>query len=315
MCVALLFIFLLFILILFINWKAYRNMLYENKSIVKEANDDTTETMYRPKPHSKNQKKNYGTGYNKPGVKKERYSSESENIIEHYNTSTQEEKIDDSPKEYANKSSDHYKERYSPSDDSTKQERINFPFRAILREMPQEEIYAPPVGQKLQQRERIRDPTTHNIPVEYYQLKQRLQQPLGQNINELYPSPYTAGERYTKQYVVSPYTSGTIAIRDTERPYQDITTEFIRVGTAYTEDQKDNIIMTLYRRDIAPERDLYEYKLVDKTNGNDIEIYLPLKTQFLRNGEKITIPGYEGKGKFTIHLDSRYKYARIRPFN
>lgn len=217
--------------------------------------------------------------------------------------------------EHANKSSDHYKERYSPSDDSTKQERINFPFRAILREMPQEEIYTPPGGQQLQQRERIRDPTTHNIPDEYYQLKQRLQQPLGQNINELYPSPYTAGERYTKQYVVSPYTSGTIAIRDTERPYQDITTEFIRVGTAYTEDQKDNIIMTLYRRDIAPERDLYEYKLVDKTNGNDIEIYLPLKTQFLRNGEKIIIPGYEGKGKFTIHLDSRYKYARIRPFN
>ena len=214
--------------------------------------------------------------------------------------------------QYSNNSFDKKKERYT-EEDNPKEERIQFPFRAIAKEIPSEILHDPSLEQ-IRQRERIRDPSTHNVPMEYYQLKGSLQ-PLQQNINELYPSPYTPGERFTKQYVVSPYLSGTIGIRDTERPYQDITTEFIRVGTAYTEDQTDNLIMTLYRRDIAPERDLYEYKLVDKTNGNDIEIFLPLNTQFLRNGEKITIPGYEGKGNFIIHLDSRYKYARIRPFN
>jgi hypothetical protein len=107
---------------------------------------------------------------------------------------------------------------------------------------------------------------------------------------------------------------GTIGLRDMDRPFQDITTEFIRVGTVYSENSQDDTVMTLYRRDISPERDLYEYKVVDKTNGNDIELFLSTNVNFLRNGDKIMIPGYENKGNFIVNLDSRYRYTMFRPF-
>ena len=115
-------------------------------------------------------------------------------------------------------------------------------------------------------------------------------------------------------YNVRPSLYGALALRDTERPYQDINTEFVRVGNVSSESKLDDTVMTLYRRDISPERDLYEYKVVDKTGGNNIEVFLSTNTTFLRNGDKITIPGYESKGLFDVMLDTRYRYSRLRPY-
>lgn len=190
---------------------------------------------------------------------------------------------------------------------NTNREEINFPFRAIWREMPEyvKQGYRSPMEYTTKSASK---PITNDI---YYDT---LQQQSSQNVNEIYPVTYTRGETLDRMYNVRPSTYGALTLRDTEHPYQDITTDFIRVGTLASVDKTDDTVMTLLRRDIAPERDLYEYKVIDKTNGNDLEIYLSTNTTFLRNGDKLTIPGYENKGLFEVNLDSRYRYSRLKPF-
>jgi hypothetical protein len=125
-------------------------------------------------------------------------------------------------------------------------------------------------------------------------------------IKELYPVPIIPGGEYLKR--------GVISMRNVDFPYQDLTTTYQRVGTVATVDKTDDYMMTLYRRDIAPERDLYEYKVIDHTNGNNIEIFLNTNIALLRNGDKIIIQGYESKGEFIVNLDRQYSYIRLRPF-
>jgi hypothetical protein len=125
-------------------------------------------------------------------------------------------------------------------------------------------------------------------------------------IREMFPVPVIPGGEYLKR--------GVISMRNMDYPYQDLTTTYQRVGTIATVDRMDDYMMTLYRRDIAPERDLYEYKVIDHTNGNNIEIFLYTNVALLRNGDKIVIPGYESKGEFIVNLDRQYSYIRLRPF-
>jgi len=186
---------------------------------------------------------------------------------------------------------------------------VHFPFRAIWREMPREEPFnmsskdcIPPPYPKTQQIYEPSPPT---------QLQQQLQQM--KQVHEIYPISYSQGETYDRMYNVRPSMYGALTLRDTERPYQDINTEFQRVGNVFSVDTKDDTVMTLYRRDIAPERDLYEYKIVDKSNGNNVEIFLSTNTTLLHNKDKIMIPGYENKGLFEVNLDSRYRYSRLNP--
>jgi len=127
-----------------------------------------------------------------------------------------------------------------------------------------------------------------------------------QNIRELYPVPVIPGGEYLKR--------GVISMRNVDFPYQDLTTTYQRVGTISTVNKADDYMMTLYRRDIAPERDLYEYKVIDHTNGNNMEIFLNTNIQLLRNGDKLIIPGLESKGEFIVNLDRQYSYIRLRPF-
>jgi hypothetical protein len=190
----------------------------------------------------------------------------------------------------------------------TKKEEISFPFRAIWKEMPDHYRTGPiPIGTALITDNEPSPPMTQLPHTTVSSLAQS-------NINELYPVSYTRGEVLDRMYNVRPQTYGALTLRDTERPYQDINSEFIRVGTVSSVDKTDDTVMTLFRRDIAPERDMYEYKVVDKTNGNDIEIYLSINVTLLRNGDKITIPGYESKGYFEVNLDTRYRYSRLKPF-
>jgi hypothetical protein len=125
-------------------------------------------------------------------------------------------------------------------------------------------------------------------------------------IREMFPVPIIPGGEYLKK--------GVISMRNMDYPYQDLTTTYQRVGTIATVNKMDDYMMTLYRRDIAPERDLYEYKVIDHTNGNNIEIFLNTNVALLRNGDKIIIPGYESKGEFIVNLDRQYSYIRLRPF-
>jgi len=125
-------------------------------------------------------------------------------------------------------------------------------------------------------------------------------------VRELYPVPVIPGGEFLKR--------GVISMRNVDFPYQDLTTTYQRVGTIATVNKADDYIMTLYRRDIAPERDLYEYKVIDHTNGNNMEIFLNTNIQLLRNGDKLIIPGLESKGEFIVNLDRQYSYIRLRPF-
>lgn len=172
-------------------------------------------------------------------------------------------------------------------------ERKNFPFRAIWKEMPESE--------KNSYRQHLNN-AQPNLPV--------YNEPIG----EIYPIGYTSGNTIDRMYNVRPSTYGALTMRDTERPYQDITTEFIRIGTVSSVDKLEDTVMTLFRRDIAPQRDMYEYKVIDKTNGNNVEIFLSTNTTLLRNGDKINIPGYESKGLFEVSLDTRYRYSYLKPF-
>lgn len=199
--------------------------------------------------------------------------------------------------------------KYINNNNNNIQEPISFPFRAIWKEMPEDikQEYKSPIEYttKLSSVQPIKKDIYYNT----YQPN-----PPTQHIKEIYPISYTRGESSDRMYNVRPSNYGALTLRDTEHPYQDITTEFIRVGTLTSLDKTDDTVMTLFRRDIAVERDMYEYKVVDKTNGNDVEIFLSTNTTFLRNGDKLTIPGYENKGLFEVNLDSRYKYSRLKLF-
>lgn len=190
---------------------------------------------------------------------------------------------------------------------SERREEINFPFRAIEKEKPTQiilQVQPPP-----QPINRTSNPQFQSPSPQVPQNTQNYQT-YPNHIREIYPVPFMRGDEYRKNYM----SRGTIGLRDIDRPFQDITTEFIRVGTVFSENSQDDTVMTLYRRDISPERDLYEYKVVDKTNGNDIELYLSTNVNFLRNGDKIMIPGYENKGNFVVNLDTRYRYTMLRPY-
>lgn len=199
-----------------------------------------------------------------------------------------------------------------------KREDIHFPFRAIAKEMPTEiivKIEPPPIQQPTPS---VPQPTTQQAiqptpptpsVLQQHNISSYYVEPYYPHVREIYPTPFMKGDEYKKNYM-----RGTIGLRDIDRPFQDITTEFIRVGTVHSERSDDDTVMTLYRRDISPERDLYEYKVVDKTNGNHIELFLSTNINFLRNGDKIVIPGYENKGNFIVNLDTRYRYTMLRPF-
>lgn len=125
-------------------------------------------------------------------------------------------------------------------------------------------------------------------------------------VHEIYPVSFTPGGEFGKR--------GVIALRNVDKPYQDLTTMYQRVGTCHSDSHQDDTILTLYRRDVMPERDFYEYKVIDHTNGNNLEIFLSTNITLLRNGDRIIIPGYESKGQFVVHLDRQYNYIRLNPF-
>jgi len=143
---------------------------------------------------------------------------------------------------------------------------------------------------------------------------EKVKQPVQQQVKEIYPNLFTPGNKWDYRSPVRPDYSGVITMRNIDFPYQELTTPYLRVGTVYSSSNTDDTVMTLYRRDIAPERDWYEYKVIDTTNGSNIEMYLSPSITYLKNGERITIPGYENKGEFTVRLDSQYNYMRLNPY-
>jgi hypothetical protein len=198
---------------------------------------------------------------------------------------------------------------------------VRFPFKAIWREMPESEksqyyyyVNAGSPNYYLQQTKTYQPSPPQNIPIQQPEMKEMKEM---KEVKEIYPVSFTQGETIDKQYNVRPPSPmyGALTRRDTEHPFQDINTEFQRVGNVFSVDKKDDTVMSLYRRDIAPERDLYEYKVIDRMNGNNVEVYLSSNVNFLRNKDQIMIPGYESKGPFEVSLDTRYRYSKLTPIH
>jgi hypothetical protein len=92
---------------------------------------------------------------------------------------------------------------------------------------------------------------------------------------------------------------------DSFAPFPEVNSNWEKSGMIQTIDQSDNEIMNIYRKAIAPLRDLFEYSVQDK-NG----FVVPLKETYLEDGDIInSVPGREGLGKWRYNDYVRYKYV------
>ncbi len=91
-------------------------------------------------------------------------------------------------------------------------------------------------------------------------------------------------------------------------PFPEVYTPWEKTGMVQTEDAKDESIMNLYRRPIAPLQDLFEYSVQDKDG-----FVIPLQNiNFLEDGDTIkSIPGKEAKGpwKVNIYVNNKWVWA------
>ena len=68
-------------------------------------------------------------------------------------------------------------------------------------------------------------------------------------------------------------------------------------------------VLTLFRRDVMPDRDFYQYKVRDEFAPGRMEIFLPSNITLLNNDKKIHVLGFENKGPFTVKLDDQYRFT------
>jgi hypothetical protein len=74
--------------------------------------------------------------------------------------------------------------------------------------------------------------------------------------------------------------------------------------------KKENAtVLTLFRKDIMPDRDFYQYKVRDEFAPGKMEIYLPSNITLLKNDNKVHVLGFENKGPFIVKLDDQYRFA------
>ena len=74
------------------------------------------------------------------------------------------------------------------------------------------------------------------------------------------------------------------------------------------------VILTLFKKTIDTDREIFEYKIKDDNKPGNFEIFLPTNIYFrLEDGDEIPqITGYEEFSPFTVHLDTKFRYAVVR---
>ena len=70
-------------------------------------------------------------------------------------------------------------------------------------------------------------------------------------------------------------------------------------------------VLTLFRRDVIPDRDFYQYKVRDEFAPGRMEIFLPTNVTLLNNDKKIHVLGFENKNPFTVKLDDQYRFTMM----
>jgi hypothetical protein len=92
---------------------------------------------------------------------------------------------------------------------------------------------------------------------------------------------------------------------DSFAPFPEVQSNWEKSGMIQTVDPSNTEIMNIYRKAIAPLRDIFEYSVQDK-NG----FVVPLKETYLEDGDIIhSIPGREALGKWRYNDYVRYKYV------
>lgn len=89
-------------------------------------------------------------------------------------------------------------------------------------------------------------------------------------------------------------------------PRKEVDTKWEKMGIIQTVDPKDNTIMNIYRRPIAPLQDLYEYAVQDKDG-----FIVPLVgIAYLENGDTIkSVAGRESLGPWKVNIYVSNKYV------
>jgi hypothetical protein len=92
---------------------------------------------------------------------------------------------------------------------------------------------------------------------------------------------------------------------DSFAPFPEVQANWEKSGMIQTVDSSNTEIMNIYRKPIAPLRDLFEYSVQDK-NG----FVVPLKETYLEDGDIIhSVPGREALGKWRYNDYVRHKYV------
>lgn len=91
--------------------------------------------------------------------------------------------------------------------------------------------------------------------------------------------------------------------------FKEVVTPWEKIGLMTTVDENEDGILNLYRRDIAPYRDLYEYSAQDK---NGFIIPLSKSITYLENNDIVEhVTGKESKGPWKVSLFYENKYIYV----
>jgi hypothetical protein len=82
--------------------------------------------------------------------------------------------------------------------------------------------------------------------------------------------------------------------------------EWVHIGIAYTQKPFEYTYVDVYRLNIDPYRDYFNYSVVTKNGQN---ILLDTNLTHLENGDKFKVPGMEGKGLFIFQEQEKYVYT------
>ena len=84
--------------------------------------------------------------------------------------------------------------------------------------------------------------------------------------------------------------------------------QWVRAGTAYTDNPNDFTYVDVYQLNLDPGRDLFSYQVQTK-DGQRIPINLKQNHDRLEDGDRFKVQGMEGKGDFVFVEADKYAYV------
>ena len=84
--------------------------------------------------------------------------------------------------------------------------------------------------------------------------------------------------------------------------------QWVRAGTAYTDNPNDFTYLDVYQLNLDPGRDLFSY-MVQTKSGQRIPINLQQNHDRLEDGDRFKVQGMEGKGDFVFVEADKYAYV------